>query len=179
MNHVTFHQAITKSFPVGPEALYRFIRPIGLELRRHINSNESDEEEIVGHFEGWHLMGDFALNKGIDLLDQAEAISEDLYAAAKAAQGLTRLLPWTSLNALYLSSAYLAPDVRGEDLTRQAIEGLITCCDPAHLDFVVTFPKVQEKSGQAKLEKHLLDLGFKKHPRAKGCLYANVEEMDP
>lgn len=166
---------------------------------------EFDEEPMateLGYVYAWHLLGGYALDAGVDIVEEAEAVSGDAHDAAVILFGedgnggliwndeTSDMLGGFKHNALYIHEIFVTPVCRGRNLGAVALRRVIEHHDPAGLATIILYPNAQhlmdlrdpyakmpERDAQKKLVSYYRRLGFRSYKRT-GFLYLNVEHYD-
>lgn len=159
-----------------------------------VQDGEGEEEERVdlGYVTSTLLLYGYAMNTGRDIIDEADAISGDLYFAAKLlyeSGGIPEGEGYAQ-NGLYLNTLFIHPEYRGHGLGALALRRVIEFCDSASICNVVLYPSATSRVSEGdplfgipkevadkKLSEFYQSLGFISF-KDTGFLYLNLESYN-
>lgn len=161
---------------------------------------EEESRVLIAEVDCWLLLGGYAMNDGIDIVDQADAICQDVYDAAEKAFGSNGLMgddpilsDCSSYNVLYIDRMFLEPSVRKTGLGDAILRRVIEHHDAASLAAVLMFPKAGGwdkvadgdplfgkggEDGTKRIAAHYKRLGFVRHPKDSKWLYLDMGRYD-
>ncbi len=177
-----------------------FVRPITSTIYgvMHGESDkpEDDKKTVLGKISSHHLLGAYALNAGVDILDEADQVNGDVCGAAVAIysdKGLISKdrLAGYKMDALYLAAAYIVPEARKTGLFDMAVRRVFEFANPGSLTAVLVYPNTDahcrpadmkaddplasKPEGTARLTRRLKKMGFSPVPGHKGYLFFDME----
>ena len=161
--------------------------------------DEKREPKPLGCFRATHYLYGYAFNSQVDIIDEADAISQEAYEAAEMLYGEEEGILKDDLglverntfemNGLLIESAYLIPEARGHRLGEAVLNRIIERHDPSNLGAVILYPNAKYhlkegdpfldcKNGQEKLVGFYRRMGFKPHPKDKKFMYLLGEDWN-